>query len=80
MDACRYWKASAGATIQPSTSTGQELTIMAAAATVLGIVLILIAIPFGLMVAPLALGAIVAYLAWRHVAADWQTSTDGAPA
>ena len=45
---------------------------MAAAATVIGIVLIILAIPLGLMLAPLALGIIVAFLAWRHVAAAWQ--------
>jgi hypothetical protein len=45
---------------------------MAAAATALGIILIIIAIPFGLMLAPLLLGIVVAVLAWRHVAAGWQ--------
>ena len=49
---------------------------MAAALTVLGILLIIIAIPFGLMLAPLALGLVMAVLAWRHVAAAWQPQGD----
>ena len=40
---------------------------MAAALTVLGILLIIVAIPFGLMLAPLALGIVVIWLALRHV-------------
>lgn len=44
---------------------------MSAAATVIGILLVIVAIPFGLMLAPLALGVIVAFLGWRHVSAGW---------
>ena len=40
---------------------------MAAALTVLGILLIIVAIPFGLMLAPLALGIVVIWLALSHV-------------
>jgi hypothetical protein len=36
-------------------------------ATLIGIVLILLAIPFGLMIAPLALGIVVVWLAMRHL-------------
>jgi hypothetical protein len=36
-------------------------------ATLIGIVLILLAIPFGLMVAPLALGIVIVWLAMRHL-------------
>jgi hypothetical protein len=36
-------------------------------ATLIGIVLILLAIPFGLMVAPLALGIAIVWLAMRHL-------------
>ena len=49
---------------------------MAAALTVLGILLIIVAIPFGLMLAPLALGVVMAFLAWRHVAAAWQPQVE----
>jgi hypothetical protein len=45
--------------------------VMAPLATIIGILLIIIAIPFGLMLAPLALGVLVVALAWRHVAASW---------
>lgn len=45
---------------------------MPAAATLVGILLIIVAIPFGLMLAPLVLGIVVAVLAWRHLAAGWQ--------
>jgi hypothetical protein len=48
--------------------------------TLLGILLILIAIPFGLMIAPLALGILAAYLGWKHLAAGWQTEERGAAA
>ena len=48
--------------------------------TILGVALILLAIPFGLMFAPLALGIVFAYLGWKHVSASWQTSPDGGPA
>ena len=36
-------------------------------ATLIGIVLILLAIPFGLMIAPLALGIVIVWLAMRHL-------------
>lgn len=36
-------------------------------ATLIGIILILLAIPFGLMIAPLALGIVVVWLAMRHL-------------
>ena len=53
---------------------------MPAFATFLGILLVLLSIPFGLMLAPLALGVIVIFLGWRHVSAGLQTTPDGAPA
>ena len=53
---------------------------MPAVATALGILLVVLSIPFGLMLAPLALGIIVIYLGWRHVSAGLQISPDGAPA
>ncbi len=52
---------------------------MPALFTVLGVALIIVAIPFGMMLAPLALGVIFAYLGWRHVTASWQEPT-GSPA
>ena len=45
--------------------------VMAPLATIIGVLLIIVAIPFGLMLAPLALGIIVVALAWRHVSASW---------
>jgi hypothetical protein len=36
-------------------------------ATLIGIVLIIVAIPFGLMLAPLALGIVIVWLALRHL-------------
>ena len=36
-------------------------------ATLIGIVLIVLAIPFGLMIAPLALGILIVWLAMRHL-------------
>ena len=36
-------------------------------AALIGIALIIVAIPFGLMLAPLALGIVVVWLALRHV-------------
>lgn len=45
--------------------------------TALGVVLIIVAIPFGMMLAPLALGVIFAYLGWRHVTASWQEQAGG---
>jgi len=53
---------------------------MPAIATLIGILLIIVAIPFGLMIAPLALGVIVAYLGWKHLAAGWQAEGPGAAA
>jgi len=53
---------------------------MSALFTVLGILLIIVAIPFGLMVAPLALGVLFAYLGWKHLSAGWQAETEGSPA
>ena len=48
---------------------------MPAASTLLGVLLIIVAIPFGLMVAPLALGVLFVTLAWRHVVASWDTES-----
>ncbi len=45
---------------------------------ILGILLILIAIPFGLMLAPLALGVIVLVVVVRRVDRDLDASTVGA--
>ena len=45
---------------------------MAGIATIIGILLIIVAIPFGLMFAPLLLGIVVVALAWRHVAASYE--------
>jgi hypothetical protein len=50
---------------------------MPAAFTVLGIVMIIVAIPFGLMFAPLALGIVFAYLGWKHLSAGWQLEVEG---
>ena len=36
-------------------------------AALIGILLILVAIPFGLMLAPLALGVVIVWLVLRHV-------------
>ena len=36
-------------------------------ATLIGIVLVVLAIPFGLMIAPLALGIVIVWLAMRHL-------------
>ena len=36
-------------------------------AALIGIVLIVLAIPFGLMIAPLALGILIVWLAMRHL-------------
>ncbi|HKQ17488.1 MAG TPA: hypothetical protein VJS87_02995 [Solirubrobacterales bacterium] len=38
-------------------------------AALIGVVLIIAAIPFGLMIAPLALGILIVWLALRHVGA-----------
>jgi hypothetical protein len=45
---------------------------MPALFTVLGVALIIVAIPFGLMFAPLLLGVLFAWLGWRHLSASWQ--------
>ncbi|HET7168703.1 MAG TPA: hypothetical protein VFI69_05830 [Candidatus Limnocylindrales bacterium] len=50
---------------------------MSAFATSLGILLVILAIPFGLMLAPLALGIVVIALGWRHVSADFGAPTGG---
>jgi hypothetical protein len=50
---------------------------MPALFTTLGILLIVVAIPFGLMLAPLALGLIFVWLGWRHVSASWQAPSRG---
>lgn len=48
--------------------------------TLLGILLVIVAIPFGLMIAPLALGILAAYLGWKHLAAGWQDQEGAAAA
>ncbi len=53
---------------------------MPALFTILGVLLILVAIPFGLMIAPLAFGIVFVYLGWKHVSASWQTPADGVAA
>lgn len=53
---------------------------MPAVFTVLGVMLIIVAIPFGLMFAPLALGVVFAWLGWRHLSASWQAPTSGVSA
>ena len=53
---------------------------MPALFTILGVVLIIVAIPFGMMLAPLALGLIFVWLGWRHVTASWQETTGSAAA
>ena len=53
---------------------------MPAVFTILGVLLIIVAIPFGLMFAPLALGVLFAYLGWKHLSASWQTDGQGAAA
>ena len=50
---------------------------MPAVFTALGVLLIIAAIPFGLMLAPLALGVVFVWLGWRHVTASWQAPIDG---
>ena len=50
---------------------------MPALFTVLGVVLILVAIPFGLMFAPLALGVLFVWFGWRHLSASWQGPSEG---
>jgi hypothetical protein len=46
--------------------TSPEAT-MTQLAAMIGILLIIIAIPFGLMIAPLALGIVIVWLTLRHV-------------
>ncbi len=41
--------------------------------------LVIVAIPFGLMIGPLALGVVIAFLGWRHVAASLEDPTTGVP-
>ena len=53
---------------------------MPALYTVLGILLILISIPFGLMFAPITLGVLFVYFGWKHLSAGWQAETTGSPA
>lgn len=53
---------------------------MSVVVTIVGIALILLAIPFGLMLAPLALGVVFVYLGWKHVSASWQTPLQGSRA
>lgn len=48
--------------------------------TVLGILMIIVAILFGLMFAPLLLGVLFVWFGWRHVSASWTTPTEGRPA
>jgi hypothetical protein len=38
-----------------------------------------VAIPFGLMIGPLALGILIAFLGWRHVAAALEEPAGEAP-
>ena len=55
---------------------------MAGLATAIGVLLVIVAIPFGLMIGPLALGLLIAVLGWRHVAAtleDPSTTTPSTP-
>jgi hypothetical protein len=53
---------------------------MPALFTILGVILIITAIPFGLMFAPLVLGVLFVWLGWRHVSAGWQEPTNGVTA
>ena len=53
---------------------------MPAVFTVLGIILIIVAIPFGMMFAPLALGIVFAYLGWKHLSTGWQSDPQGGAA
>jgi hypothetical protein len=53
---------------------------MPAVFTILGVLLIIVAIPFGLMFAPLALGIVFAYLGWKHLSASWQLPAGGGAA
>jgi hypothetical protein len=47
---------------------------------ILGVLLILVAIPFGLMLAPLVIGAILLYLALRRMDRAMQPAATGEPA
>lgn len=53
---------------------------VSAIATLIGVLLVIVAIPFGLKLAPLALGVIVAFLGWRHVSAGWSDDPRGVAA
>jgi hypothetical protein len=53
---------------------------MPAIATALGVLFVILAIPFGLMLAPLALGILLVALGWRHVSAHLASPTAGTPA
>ena len=50
-----------GTTTKPPEATMTQL------AALIGILLIVLAIPFGLMLAPLALGVVIVWLVLRHV-------------
>ena len=65
MDARRWWSLAGGGTmLDRSRPTEATMTQLAA---FIGIVLIIAAIPFGLMIAPLALGILIVWLALRHL-------------
>jgi hypothetical protein len=49
------------------TTTKSPEATMTQLAALIGIVLIVLAIPFGLMLAPLALGVVIVWLVLRHV-------------
>ena len=51
---------------QPTDPTAAEPTRMTPIYAILGILLVLIAIPFGLMLAPLIVGAILLYVVLRR--------------
>jgi hypothetical protein len=53
---------------------------MTAIYTILGLFFVLIAIPFGLMLAPLIVGAIMLYLGLRGMDRTMQTHPTGEPA
>jgi hypothetical protein len=52
---------------------------MTQVAALIGIALIVLAIPFGLMIAPLALGIVIVWLALRHLGGALETPV-GEPA
>ena len=53
---------------------------MPAIATILGALLVILAIPFGLMLAPLAVGVILVAIGWRHVTAGLLPTAGGGAA